>query len=147
MTVKPKTSGPSHGGVVIESTAFEETIEHVKAGAMKTAEQISEFNKGNVDALVKSSTIFAQGMQEIGKIWAASAQASVQESMSTFKALTTVKSLKEAVDLQTTYTRGAIEKTLANGSKVTEHTLKLAEEALAPLSARLNAAVEAFTAH
>ncbi len=41
---------------------------------MQTAEQLVTFGQGNVEALVKSSQIFANGLQDISKLMAASAQ-------------------------------------------------------------------------
>ena len=45
------------------------------------------FSQGNVEAMVKSGQIWAAGVQDIGKQIAANAQASFDETMSTFKAL------------------------------------------------------------
>jgi len=150
----------------IESTATEKTVEGLKetasvaaAGlehaqvqmkegvtrAMKTAEQVAQFSQGNVEAFVKSSQILATGMQDISKLIAANAKASMDESMSIFKALTTVKSLKEAFDLQTSFARTSLEKAMSESGKITEHSLKVAEQAFAPISARVNAAVETFS--
>ncbi len=55
------------------------------------------------------------------------------------KALAGVKSLKEAVDLQTTLARASVEKV------VTEASLKLTEQAWAPLTARVNLAADTFS--
>ena len=68
--------------------------------AMKTAEELVAFSQGNVEAMVKSGQIWAAGVQDISKQIAATAQASFDETMSTFKALSSVKSLKDAFDLQ-----------------------------------------------
>ncbi len=150
----------------IESTATAKTIEGVKetastaaAGlehaqvqmkegvtrAMKTAEQVAHFSQGNVEALVKSSQIWATGWQDLSKQMAATAKANMDETMSAFKAMTSVKSLKEAFDLQSSFARASMEKAMAESGKLTEHSLKLAEQAFAPISARVNAAVETFS--
>ena len=113
--------------------------------AMKTAEQVAQFSQGNVEALVKSSQILASGFQDISKMMAATAKANMDETMSIFKAFTTVKSLKEAFDLQSSFARNSMEKAVAESGKLTEHSLKLAEQAFAPISARVNAAVETFS--
>ena len=56
-----------------------------------------------------------------------------------------MKSLKEAIDIQTSFARTSFEKAIADSGKLTETSLKLAEQAYAPLTARLNVAVETFT--
>jgi phasin family protein len=112
--------------------------------AMKTAEDMMAFGQGNVEALVKSGQIWAAGMQEIGRQFAASAQAHLDQTVSTFKALTSVRSLKEAVDLQSTLARTSMEKAVAESGKLTDASLKLAEQTFAPITARMSVAVETF---
>jgi phasin family protein len=113
--------------------------------AVKTAEQLAKFHQGNLEAMMKASQILATGLQDISKHVAANAQASMEESVSTFRALTTVKSLKEALELQTSFAKSSLEKAMAESSKLTETGMKLAEQASAPLTARVNAAVESLT--
>ncbi len=113
---------------------------------MKTAEQIAQFSQGNVEAFVKSSQILATGYQDITKLVAANAKANFDETVSIFKALTSVKSLKEAFELQSSFARTSLEKAMSESGKITEHSLKVAEQAFAPITARVNAAVETFSA-
>src|SRR5271166_503793 len=112
---------------------------------VKTAEEFVSFNQGNLEALIKSGQILATGMQDLGKQVAATAQARLKESMATFKALGSVKSVKEAIDLQTTYARSSINKAMADTGKLTDASFKLAEQAIAPLTARVTLAVEKLT--
>ncbi len=113
---------------------------------MKTAGQFVTFGQGNVEALVKSGQIFATGLQDLGKQMAANAQAAMDETMSTFRALTTVRSVKEAMDLQATLARSTIEKAVSQSGQVTETSFKLAEQAIAPIASRMTLAVESFKA-
>jgi phasin family protein len=113
--------------------------------AMKTAEQMTAFSQGNIEAVMKSSQILTTGLTEMSKLMAQAARANLDETMSAFRAMTGVKSVKEAVELQASYTRTAMEKAMAESGKLTEHSLKLAEQTFAPLTARVNAAVETFS--
>lgn len=113
---------------------------------MKTAEQFISFGQGNVEALVKSSQVVATGLQDITKQIAANAQAAMDESLSTFRALSGVRSVKEAFDLQANYARTAFEKAVTQTGQLTETSFKLAEEAFAPLAGRVTLAVESFKA-
>ncbi len=112
---------------------------------MKTAEEVVAFSQGNMEALIKSGQIWSTGMQDISKQMASSLQASYEEAMSAFKALTSVKSLKEAVDLQVGLARSAVEKSVTESSKYTDASFKLAEQAMAPISSRVTLAVEKFS--
>src|SRR5262249_54357792 len=117
-------------GMSRAATGFADTQAKVKEGmekAMKTAEEIMAFSQGNLEAMVKCGQIWAAGVQDIGKQMAANAQASFDETMSTFKALSSAKSLKDAFDLQATLARSTIEKTLAESGKLTDASMKLTE--------------------
>jgi phasin family protein len=130
------------------TSGLEQAQTKVKEGvtrAMKTAEQMAQFHQGNLEAVVKSGQIWATGLQDLSKHVATNAQTAMEETLSTFRALTSVKSLKEAFELQTSFARASMEKAMAESSKLTETSLKLAEQAYAPITARVNAAVEVFT--
>ena len=113
---------------------------------MKTAEQFITFGQGNIEALVKSSQIVATGLQDISKQLAANAQAAMDETMSTFRAMTSVRSIKEAMDLQASLARTTLEKAVAQTGALTETSFKLAEQAMQPLAGRVTLAVESFKA-
>ena len=112
---------------------------------MQTAEQLVTFGQGNVEALVKSSQIFATGMQDLSKLMAASAQATMDDAMNAFRAMTGVRSLKDAADLQASLARSTVEKALTQSSQVAETSFKVAEQAFAPISGRLSLAVQSFS--
>ena len=112
---------------------------------MKTAEEFVAFNQANIEAFVKSGQIWSAGVQELTKQFAATAQASFDESVATFKAISSVKSLKEAIDLQTSFTKTAIEKSMVESKTITDKSMKLTEAALAPITARVTVAVESFS--
>ena len=112
--------------------------------AIKTAEDFVAFNQGNMEALVKAGQVWAAGVQDLSKSFAASAQAQVEETLAAVKALSGVKSLKEAVDLQTNLARSSLEKAVTETSKLTDASVKLAEQTWAPLTARVTLAVEKF---
>jgi phasin family protein len=167
MTMKPKTiesavtaeeTAASAAGKGFETTVsglkdgmsqavagFTETQAKVKQGmekAMRTAEELVAFSQGNVEAMVKSGQVWAAGVQDISKQMAATAQASFEETVSTFKALSSVKSLKDAIELQASFARSTMEKTLAESGRLTDASVKLTEQTLAPLTARVSLAVE-----
>jgi phasin family protein len=134
-------------GVAKATAGFEVSQAKMKEGmekVMKTAEELVAFSQGNMEAVVKSTQIWAAGMQDLSKHMAAAAQASVDQSMSAFKALTSVKSLKDAFELQSAFARSALEKSLAESGKLTDASFKLTEQALAPITARVTVAVEKF---
>jgi phasin family protein len=134
-------------GMTQAAAGFEKTQAKMKEGvekAMKTAEEFVAFGQGNMEAFVKAGQIWAAGVQDLQKQIAASAQASFEETAATLKSLATAKSLKDAFDMQASMARGALEKTLAESGKLTDASVKLTEQALAPITARVTMAMEKF---
>ena len=113
--------------------------------AVKQSEEMMAFGQGNMEAMIKASQIYASGFQDISKHFAASSKESLEESMAFTKSLMGVKSVKEAVDLQTGFAKSSIEKAVAESSKLTDASVKLAEMAIASLTARVALAVETFS--
>jgi phasin family protein len=129
------------------AAGFTETQAKMKVGmdkAMKTAEELVAFGQGNLEAVMKSGQIWSAGVQDLSRLMAATAQSSFEETVSTLKALSGVKSLKDAMDLQANLARSAMEKTFSESGKLTDASFKLAEQTLAPITARMTMAVEKF---
>jgi phasin family protein len=141
-TTKTKTN--TDGAVADPSKIQRETGFNMEK-MMKSAEDFVSFSQGNVEAFMKSGQIWATGVQDMGKALAATAQAQVDAAVATMKALSSVKSLKDAVDLQTTLARSSVETAIAETGKLTDASMKLAEQALAPITARVTLATEKFS--
>lgn len=111
---------------------------------MKSTEDFVAFGQANLEAFVKSGQIWSAGVQELTRQIASSAKASFDDSVSTFKAISTAKSVKEAMDLQSSFAKSAFEKAMAESNKLTDASIKLTEQTLAPITARVTVAVESF---
>ncbi len=134
-------------GVASATVGLEQAQATMRDGmqkAMKTAEAMFAFTQGNMEAVTRSSQILATGMQDLGQTVAATARASVDDTMNTFKALAAVKSVREAMELQTTLFRAIVERAASQTSQMTDSGMKLSEQAMAPITARLSLAAEKF---
>lgn len=121
-----------------------DTLTHTET-MMKTTEDFLAFGQGNVEAFVKAGQIWASGAQDLSRQFAATAQARIDEAVGMCKALSGVKSAKDAFDLQAGFARAAFEAGVADSGKFTDASLKLAEQALAPITARLTQAMDTVT--
>lgn len=119
-------------------------IEITMDKTFKTAEDFLSFGQANLEAFAQSGQIWAAGVQDIGKSFAGLAQAQFDQTVATWKALAGVKSFKDAIDLQSTLARTTVETAVAETGKLTDASFKLAEQAIAPLAARVTVAVEKF---
>ncbi len=130
-------------------TNVEQTLATAKEQFEKFAQRFfggygdfASVGRDNVEALVKSSTIWAKGSEEIGKSVAALTQAQVEASLATTKALLGVTNFKQALDIQNEAAKTSFDKLMAEGNKITELSIKVANEAIEPIQARVNVAVE-----
>jgi phasin family protein len=104
--------------------------------------EYNEFSKGNVEAVVASGKIIAAGVQSLGKTFVDDGKSAFETLTAEVKELASVKSPVDFFKLQAEFLRRNFDIAVANTSKNSEAVLKLASEAAAPISARVNLAVE-----
>lgn len=116
---------------------------YVKAGsaAFKGYEDVLSFGKENLDAWVRSGTILAKGWQETSKVVMGLTQEVLEEGMAASKAMMTVKSVKELVDLQSSLVKTGFDKVVAEAGRISEVNFKLAEQAVEPINERVTIAM------
>ncbi|KRA82568.1 TIGR01841 family phasin [Altererythrobacter sp. Root672] len=125
--------------------AFGEIQTKAQAAYEKSGEavaELTEFTKGNVEAIVESSKILATGAQTLGKTYVEEAKSAYETATADVKELAAVKSPTELFQLQSKILRRNFEAFVATGSKNTEAVLKLSKDSFAPLSGRVNLAAE-----
>lgn len=108
----------------------------------KLIEEANEFAKGNVEAIVESSKIAANGLQTLGQDAAEYSRKSFETATAALKTFATVKSPTELFKLQSDFFRTSFDSYVAEASKNTEAMLKLAGDAAQPLSSRFAVAAE-----
>jgi phasin family protein len=116
-----------------------------KAACDKGAElaaEMTEFAKGNVEAVVESTKVYAAGVQDLGKSYAEEARSAYDTLTADLKEFAAVKSPAELFQLQAKLARRNFDTLVAYGSKNTEAVTKLASETFAPISGRISLAAE-----
>lgn len=108
----------------------------------KFYEDMGEFAKGNVEAVIASSRIAAGGVEAIGQDVAAYGKRSFEQASTTFKSISSIKSPTELFQLHSEFARSAFEAAIAEGSRMSEKMLKLAGEIAQPISSRVAVAAE-----
>ncbi len=112
------------------------------AQATDLARAYAEVQRDALESVVKAGQIYGEGLKSIAAHAAETNRTQFEESLAHLRALTGVKSIHEAMALQTQYARTAASRALTEGSMLVESGLKLAEETLAPLTARAREAAE-----
>ena len=108
----------------------------------EVATEVTEFAKGNVEAIVESGKIFAAGAQTLGKTYVEEAKSAYETMTADVKELAAVKSPTELFQLQGKIARRNFDMFVATSSKNTEAFLQLANDAFAPLTGRVEVATE-----
>jgi phasin family protein len=110
--------------------------------SVKLTEEFSEFQKGNVEAIVESSKLAAKAAETLGQNAADYARKSYETGTAAFKTFASAKSPTELFKLQSDYLKSYFDSAVAEGTKATEAWLKLAGDVAQPLSNRVAVAVE-----
>lgn len=124
--------------------ATREQVEKFAPGAAKGFDELSVFSKQNMEAVVAFSTLAAKGFETLGKEIAAYNQKALEVTVANTKTLMGAKTFQEAVELQTGFARQSLDDLVAEGTKLSELSLKVAQDTASPINARVNAAVEKF---
>ncbi len=110
-----------------------------------TLTEMTDLAKGNVEAVVESGKVFAAGVQGFGKSMADEAKGAYETATADMKEMAAIKSPTELFQLQGKIMRRNFDLFVAATSKNTDAALKLANEAMAPISGRVNLAAEKLT--
>jgi phasin family protein len=155
-SVQPKQISQAKEPTMAKQADFTQTVTdtvaefqtRAKAAYDKGAElagEATEFTKGNIEALVESSKILTENLQDFGKAYADEAKAAFETFTADLKELAAVKSPTELFQLQSRLARRNFDSMVAFGSKSSEAAVKLANETFAPLSSRVSLAAEKFS--
>jgi len=104
--------------------------------------EMTEMTKGNVEALVESGKILGAGVQDIARGEFEAAKGAFETATADLKAMAAVKSPTELFKLQGEIARRNFDAAVARASKNAEVSLKLANDAFAPISSRMSLAAE-----
>jgi len=104
--------------------------------------EMTEFAKGNVEAVVETGKVFAESMQGMGQTLADEAKMAYETATADIKDMASIKSPTELFQLQGKIMRRNFDAMIAMSSKTTDATMKMANDVMAPMSARVNVAAE-----
>ena len=119
-----------------------ENVDKAPEAVFKGYDEFAVLGKDTFDAMVRTNSIVAKGMETFGMEILAYAQASLEDNMAQTKALLGAKSLKELVDLQSDFARARLDKVVAETTKLTDMSVQTANEAIVPLQKRVDVTVE-----
>lgn len=126
-----------------QAAAFtKEQAERTSAMLFRGFDDLALLSKENLDALMAANTVVAKGLEEIGKEVAVYTQVSFESAATAARALFGAKTLKDVIEVNNDFAKASFESFVANSTKISEIGVKAANEALQPISARVNVAIE-----
>jgi phasin family protein len=108
----------------------------------EVAEELADVAKANVEAFVTAGRIAATGAKSLGQDIVARGREGVEQASEAVKTLAEAKSPTEFFALQSEIARTSFDRLVSQGSRLTESMVKLAGEAMQPLSNRASANAE-----
>ena len=115
-------------------TAFEKST--------KLSEELVDFTKGNVEAVIASARVAAKAGEAFGQEAAEYGKKNLESATSAFKSFATVKSPTELFQLQSEFAKASFDNAVAEASRVSEAWLKVAGDIAQPISNRYALAAE-----
>ena len=115
--------------------------------SQEVAENFADLARGNVEAVVEASRVAAEGARSIGQDVIAKGREGVEEAAGAIRSLAEAKSPTEFIQLQSEIARASFDRMVAESSRLTESMVKLAGEAIQPLSNRATANAERINSY
>ena len=119
-----------------------EQVEKAREAFLKGYDDVSTMNKESVDAVVKAGKVLTKGSETVGKAYFEFAQASVEASVKSVKAMMGAKTPKDFFDIQSEYARTNFDKFLSQSTRLSEMSVKVTNEAFDPLKDQVNRSFE-----
>ena len=112
------------------------------AKSRNASEEITDLAKANVEAIAEATRIAATGAKSIGQDVIASSRTGFEHASEAIKTLADAKSPTEFFQLQSELMRSSFDRMVSESSKLTEQVVKLAGEAIQPISTRASVNAE-----
>jgi phasin family protein len=118
-----------------------------KDGVDKSLAAMADMNvqsKLNIEAVTASVTAATKGAESLGAQVVAYAKKSAEDNTAAMRSLSSAKSLQEAIELQTSFAKSAMEAYLAEMSRWSETVASSVKESMRPINERTSAVVQQF---
>ena len=130
----------SKGKEAMEQVAAK-SREAVEAG-MKSIDELTAHAKGNVEAMLASARAATTGMETLAQHVADFSRKSFEETTAAARAMTTVKTPNELLQLQNDFAKTQFDSAISEMSKLSEMMVKMAGEVFEPVQNRIAIAAE-----
>ena len=144
---KPAQNPAANPATAAAADVLAQAKKQVEAATKVMAGGYGDFavqGKENVEAMVRSGNIMAKGMETLGKEIMDFARVSIEGNVQATQARFGAKTFPDMVALPSDHARKSMDQFLAEGAKLTELSVQVAGEAIAPIQVRVDLAVKQF---
>jgi len=127
------------------TSRFKDVQAQVKTAAGKAGEiarSVAGVQRSAIETVVKAGQIYGEGLQGLATHAVEVNRVQFEDTLAHFRALASVKGVKEALELQAKFARATASRALTEGSAFVEDYLKVTNEALAPVTTKVREAAE-----
>ena len=122
---------------------MEEGVEKMAKGV----EDVTSFSQESVEAVMTSGKVFAKATEEMNAEIIAFSKKSYQDGMAAAKEISSVKSVSEFFEKQTSFAKTAFENYVAEATKLNDIYAAATKDAFAPMNDRFTAAADMVKAY
>jgi phasin family protein len=108
----------------------------------KVAQDAASFGQEQMEAFVKSTTIFSKGMESVMKTCMEMAQSSAEKAQTAAKTMMTCKTINEVTEAQTKFAQASFDDFMNGATKISEMTVKVASECMEPINGQFGKAMK-----
>lgn len=136
---QPKTLKDASETLEAMTQKSTETVRDQMQRGMDTWREMSTMTRQNMEALAASAANVTKGMEALNARAAAFSKSSLEQSMEAARALTSVKSVHEAIELQADFARSTFETYVQEVNAVTGLMANLMKDSFRPINERTSA--------
>ena len=122
-----------------------EHVANTSNAMFRSYDDIATLNKQNVEAAMKAGNIWAKGYENLGKAYFSYAQDAAERGTEAAKAMMTAKTMQDVIELQTDFAKQRFDHLVAEGTKMSEMSVKVTTEAMEPLQKQFDTTVLTLT--
>tara|TARA_B100000519_G_C14212100_1_gene423158 strand:- start:280 stop:744 length:465 start_codon:yes stop_codon:yes gene_type:complete len=128
--------------VVAAATVTKEKVEEMQDNYSKAYEEYTAMNQNFYSVCIKASGLFAKGAEEVSKAYFDYVKETAESGIEATKAVLVAKTVNDALDVQTVYAKQAFDTLMAEGTKIGELSVKVANESFDPIKGQIQEAFE-----
>ncbi|MFN3700925.1 MAG: phasin family protein [Alphaproteobacteria bacterium] len=111
----------------------------------KLAQDASVASRENIEAVIKSSTIFAKGLEEVMRLSMSMAQDAAERQSRFMKDVLSVKTLNEFTEVQNRIAQANFEDFMSGATKITEISTKILNDSIEPINNQFTKSIKKAT--